>query len=168
MRDNFDPGALNLMKAGIVFSTAVTTVSPQYAWEVCFTDQGFGLAHTLTVHEQKSSGVLNGIDYDVWNPEVDRHISVSYGLANLDDKYRNKEALRDRPWLRKGFRPVISFVGRLDPQKGVHLIRHALHYSLANGTQFVLPGSSPEPAIQHAFWQLNQMSWRPPAQEPRT
>ena len=156
MRDNFNPGALNLMKSGIVYSNAVTTVSPQYAWEARYMDQGFGLAHTLTVHEGKFRGVLNGIDYDVWNPEVDRHIPARYGPGNLDEKYRNKEALRDRLWLRKDFKPVISFVGRLDPQKGIHLIAHALHFALATGSQFVLLGSSPDPAIQQSFWQMKR------------
>ncbi len=156
MRDNFNPGALNLMKCGIVYSNAVTTVSPQYAWEVRYADQGFGLGHTLQVHEGKFRGVLNGIDYDIWNPEVDRHIPARYGLGNLDQKYRNKEALRDRLWLRKDFKPVISFVGRLDPQKGIHLIAHALRYALATGSQFVLLGSSPDPAIQQSFWQMKR------------
>jgi len=156
MRDNFNPGALNLMKGGIVFSNAVTTVSPQHAWEVRFTDQGFGLGHTLQVHEGKFSGVLNGVDYDVWNPEVDRYIPARYGPANPNVKYANKEALRDRLWLRKDFKPLISFVGRLDPQKGIHLIRHALHYSLANSAQFVLLGNSPDAGINSAFWQLKR------------
>ena len=154
MRDNFNPGALNLVKAGIVFSNAVTTVSPQYAWEVRVTDQGFGLGHTLKVHEHKFSGVLNGIDTTSgirkWTGTF-RPATVS---SNLDDKYRNKEALRERFLLRKGFKPIISFVGRLDPQKGIHLIRHALHFALAHGAQFVLLGSSPEPGITHAFKHL--------------
>jgi starch synthase len=156
MRDNFNLGALNLMKAGIVFANAVTTVSPHYAWEARFTGEGFGLGHTLAVHEQKFSGVLNGIDYDVWNPEVDRHIPVRYGSANLDAKYRNKDALRDRLLLRKEFKPIISFVGRLDPQKGIHLIQHALHYALANGAQFVLLGNSPDAGINNSFWHLKR------------
>jgi starch synthase len=156
MRDNFNPAALNLMKSGIVYANFVTTVSPQYAWEARFTDQGFGLAHTLAIHERKFAGVLNGIDYDVWNPEIDRHLPCCYGPEDLDGKYTNKEALRDRFWLRKEFKPIISFVGRLDPQKGIHLIRHGLHFSLANGAQFVLLGSSPEAGIHSAFWQLKK------------
>jgi starch synthase len=156
MRDNFNASALNLMKSGIVYSNAVTTVSPQYAWEVRHTDQGFGLGHTLQVHESKFSGVLNGIDNDVWNPEIDRHIAAKYGPATMEEKYRNKDALRERVWLRKAFKPIISFVGRLDPQKGIHLIAHALHYALSNGSQFVLLGSSPDTAINNAFWQLKQ------------
>ena len=156
MRDNFNPAALNLMKSGIVYSNFVTTVSPQYAWEARFTDQGFGLAHTLTVHDRKFAGVLNGIDYDVWNPEIDRHLPEQYGPEDLQGKYRCKEALRDRLLLRRGFKPIISFVGRLDPQKGIHLIRHGLHFALAQGAQFVLLGSSPEPGINAAFWQLKR------------
>ena len=63
--------ALNLLKGGIVYSNFVTTVSPHHAWEVMNTDQGLGLAHTLWIHRGKFGGVLNGVDYDVWNPEVD-------------------------------------------------------------------------------------------------
>ena len=154
MRDNFNPGALNLLKSGIVYANFVTTVSPRHAWEARCTGQGFGLNHTLQIHEHKFAGVLNGVDYDVWNPEIDRHIPCRYGPRTLADKYRNKDALRDRFWLRKAFKPLISFIGRLDPQKGIHLLRHALEYSLAHGAQFVLLGVSPDPGINASFWQL--------------
>ncbi len=162
LRDNFNPGALNMMKGGIVYSNFITTVSPQHAWEARFTDQGFGLSHTLTIHQAKFGGILNGVDYDEWNPEVDRHIPVRYGRGNVQDKYRNKEALRDRLWLRKAYRPIMAFVGRLDPQKGVHLIKHALYYALSNGTQFVLLGTSPEPGINADFWRIkNELNDNP-------
>ncbi|GAB4388629.1 MAG: glycogen synthase GlgA [Thermodesulfovibrionales bacterium] len=156
LRDNFNPFALNLMKGGIVYSNFVTTVSPHYAWEAQNTDLGFGLQHTLHVHGVKFGGVLNGIDYDVWNPEVDWHIPARYGPGSLDDKYRNKEALRNRLWLRHDFKPIVAYVGRLDQQKGVDLIRHAIFYSLANGCQFVLLGSSPDRAISDQFWHLKR------------
>jgi len=83
----------------------VTTVSPTHAHEARFTDQGSGLNHSLNVHQAKFGGVLNGIDYDVWNPEVDPHIPSRYGIDTLDQKYANKDALRDRLWLRKDFKP---------------------------------------------------------------
>jgi len=156
MRDNFNPGALNLMKAGIVYSNAVTTVSPQHAREARFTDQGFGMSQTLQIHERKFHGVLNGIDYEVWNPEVDRHIPFRFGPKAPEGKYGNKDALRKQLWLRPGFKPLISYVGRLDSQKGIHLIQHALHYSLAHGAQFVLLGSSPDPGISSAFCALKR------------
>jgi len=72
----------------------------------------------------------------------------------LENKYLNKEALRDRFWLRKAFMPIICYVGRLDFQKGVHLIRHAIFYALHNGAQFVLLGVSPEGRINDEFWAL--------------
>jgi starch synthase len=159
MRDNFNPFALNPLKAGIVYSNAVTTVSPQYAWEVVYTDQNFGLGHTLEIHRRKFSGVLNGIDYGVWSPEVDRHIPARYSPEDLDGKYRDKDALRARFNLRQAFKPIVSFVGRLDPQKGLSLIQHALRFSLENDAQFVLLGSSPNPGINSEFWDLkNQLN----------
>jgi len=156
LRDNFDPGTLNLMKGGIVYSNFITTVSPQHAWEARYTDQGFGLGHTLQIHEAKFGGILNGVDYDEWTPEIDGHLAARYGPASLEAKYANKEALRDRFWLRKEYKPIVAFVGRLDPQKGVHLIKQALHYCLAQGAQFVLLGTSPEPGINADFWRLKQ------------
>ena len=152
--DNFDPTAINFMKGGIVYANYVTTVSPQHAWESLFTDMGYGLAHTLDIHQQKFCGVLNGVDYDVWNPEIDPLIPVRYNTETLENKYRNKEALRNRLWLRQDFKPLIAYIGRLDVQKGVALIRHALFYSIWNAAQFVLLGSSPQADITNYFWQL--------------
>ena len=153
LRDNFNP-AINFMKAGIVYSNFVTTVSPKYAWEIRYTDQGFGLNDTLNIHHIKFGGVLNGIDYDIWNPEIDPLIPHHYSADHLEGKYQNTEALRDRLWLTKQYKPIIAYVGRLDPQKGVHLIHHAIFYALQNGAQFVLLGSSPEQSINDSFWHL--------------
>jgi starch synthase len=154
MGDDFNHGAVNLTKGALLYSNFITTVSPQHAWEVHHSDQGFGLGHSLYVHQGKFGGVLNGVDYHVWNPEIDRLIPYRYGIDSLDRKYANKEALRDRFWLRKGYKPIIAYVGRLDAQKGVDLIRHALFYSLGNGAQFVLLGPSSERGTHEHFWQL--------------
>jgi starch synthase len=155
LRDEFNPGAVNLMKGGIVYSNFVTTVSPQHAWEARCNDQAFGLERTLQIHQGKFDGVLNGIDYDTWNPEIDPHIPARYNMETLQDKYLNKDALRDRLLLRKDFRPIIAYVGRLDTQKGLHLIRHTLLYCLQhNAAQIVLLGNSTEPGINAYFWQL--------------
>ncbi len=151
LQDNFNHSAINFMKGGIVYSNFVTTVSPRYAWEIKNSDLGFGLQHTLHVHSIKFGGVLNGIDYNVWNPEIDPYISCRYSIDTIDDKYKNKEALRNRLWLRHDFKPIVAVIGRLDHQKGVDLIRHGIFYSLANGCQFVLLGSSPEPATNNDF-----------------
>ena len=154
LRDEFNPFALNLMKGGIVYANFVTTVSPQHAWEAQYTDQGQGLGHTLHLHGNKFGGVLNGVDYDLWNPEIDPLIPARYGSDWIDGKYVNKQALRDRFLLADDFKPVVASIGRLDRQKGVELIRHALFYALAEGAQFVLLGSSPDPAIGAGFWAL--------------
>ena len=154
MRDNHNLHALNLMKGGVVYANFVTTVSPRHAAEAKDQGEGFGLEPTLHIHHQKYGGVVNGIDYDVWNPEIDRYIPVHYGLDGLDDKYKNKRALRDRLMLADNEKPIVAFIGRLDPQKGLELIRHAIFYTLHRQGQFVLLGSSPDAQINNYFWGL--------------
>jgi starch synthase len=156
LQDNHHPNVLNLLKGGIVYSNFVTTVSPHYAWETMHTSQDMGLSPTLWTHKSKFGGVLNGIDYDVWNPEIDTHIACPYSVEDIDQKYENKRALRNRFWLREGYKPIVAYVGRLDGQKGVHLVRHALFYSLLNHAQFVLLGPSPDPSISSYFWHLKR------------
>ncbi|WP_416274557.1 glycogen synthase GlgA [Lamprobacter sp.] len=157
MGDNHHKNAINLLKGGIVYSNFVTTVSPRYAFETKDQGQGFGLESTLHTHHMKYGGVVNGIDYDVWNPEVDRYIPVNYGVDNLDDKYENKRALRHRLMLADNEKPIVAFIGRLDPQKGLDLVRHAIFATLERGAQFVLLGSSPDQGINNDFWGLKQM-----------
>lgn len=155
-RDDSNHNALNFMKGGILYSNFVTTVSPRHTWEVLNTDQGFGLGHTLHRNREKFGGVLNGLDYDMWNSETDPYIAQRYSVETLDEKYRNKEALRNRLLLRQDYKPLIAYVGRLDSQKGVHLIRHAMFYALERGAQFVLLGSGSEAGINNHFWQLKR------------
>jgi starch synthase len=155
LRDNHNPHAVNMMKGGIVYSNFVTTVSPNHAWEAKG-GQGHGLENTLHVHEGKYGGVVNGVDYDEWNPEVDRYIPHRYGIYNVDEKYRNKKALRDRLWIADSAKPIVAYIGRLDDQKGLDLVRHALFYSIGNDAQFVLLGSAPDPRVGHDWWNLKQ------------
>ena len=154
LRDNQNPHAINLMKGGVVYSNFVTTVSPRHAYEAKDQGQGFGLEQTLHIHHGKYGGVVNGIDYNFWNPELDHHIPVQYGVDSIDDKYQNKRALRERLLLADNEKPIVAFVGRLDPQKGLELIRHAIFYTLERGGQFVLLGSSPDGQINSHFWGL--------------
>ena len=151
LQDNCNHSAINMMKGGIVFSNFVTTVSPQYAGEIQRSDLGCGLQHTVHEHGEKFGGVLNGVDYSVWNPEIDPYIACQYTVNTVDDKYKNKEALRHRLLLRQDFKPIVAVVSRLDHQKGVELMRHAIFYSLANECQFVLLGSSPDQSINNDF-----------------
>ncbi len=162
MGDDHNVEAINLMKGGVTYSNFVTTVSPQHAWEARYTDQGKGLGHALAVHQGKFGGVLNGVDYDIWNPEIDRFLPHHYDVWHLDGKYANKDALRDRLMMRKDYSPIVAYIGRLDHQKGVHLIRHAMFHALERGAQFILLGSSPDQDISNDFWNLkNHMNENP-------
>ncbi|MFP4242722.1 MAG: glycogen synthase [Chitinispirillaceae bacterium] len=154
LRDDNNPSVLNCMKGGIVYSNFITTVSPNHAWEARFTDQSHGLGHALHVHQDKFGGILNGVDYSTWNPELDGFIPSQYSLETIEGKYGNKDALRDRLWLYKSEKPIVSYVGRLDDQKGLNLICHAAHYALGRGAQFVLLGSCSNHEIFNQFAQL--------------
>ncbi|HYK88973.1 MAG TPA: glycogen synthase [Acidobacteriota bacterium] len=156
LQDNFNRAALNLMKGGIVYSNFVTTVSPRYAWEIMNTSQSHGLGHTLHIHQRKVGGILNGVDYDVWNPEIDHYLPQKFGLGSAESKYENKAALRQRFWLRDGFKPILCYIGRLDNQKGVPLITHTIHYCIRHGCQFVLLGTSPDGRIAAHFWEIKR------------
>lgn len=152
LRDNFNPFALNFMKGGIVYSNFVTTVSPHHAWEAHYGEFGYGLGHTLHQHQHKFGGVLNGIDTDFWNPEIDRYIPYHYSKDDLEGKAKNKKALRERLWLSHEDKPIVAFIGRLDDQKGVHLVHHAVYYALHRNAQFVLLGSATEEGLNNWFW----------------
>jgi starch synthase len=152
LRDNFNVFALNFMKGGIVYSNYVNTVSPHHAWEARYGEFGYGLGHTLELHNYKFGGILNGIDYDIWNPESDRFIPHHYSLADFEGKAKNKQALRERLLLRDVDKPLVCYIGRLDDQKGVHLVHHAMYYALSKNAQFVLLGSATESAINSWFW----------------
>ncbi|KAL6851640.1 hypothetical protein ACP4OV_020204 [Aristida adscensionis] len=151
MRDN-SHGRINVVKGAIVFSNIVTTVSPTYAQEVR-SEGGRGLQDTLKVHSKKFVGILNGIDTDTWNPSRDRFLKVQYSANDLHGKSANKAALRKQLQLSSKYssQPLVGCITRLVPQKGVHLIRHAIYKTAELGGQFVLLGSSPVHHIQREF-----------------
>ena len=149
--DRGNPRAVNLLKGAIVYSNFVTTVSPRHAWEVLHTDQGMGLQETLHTHSHKLLGVINGIDTEIWNPQTDPYIVQTYGPESLPGKARNKWELRRRLQLDEAAKPLVSIVSRLERQKGVELMRHAIHYALGSGCQMVLLGTALEPWIEELF-----------------
>ena len=143
------------MKGGIVYSNFITTVSPQHAWEVTYTDQGMGLGHTLYLHQGKFGGVLNGIDYEVWNPEIDLLIPSNYTAGTVERKYANKDALRDRLLLRQGVQAGHRLRGAHRPpeRRPSHRARHFLRPGRRARSSCLL-GSCPDPAISDHFWHL--------------
>ena len=152
LRDNFNPFSLNFMKGGIVYANHVNTVSPHHAWEAMHEDCSFGLGHTLHLKGFKFSGILNGIDPKIWNPETDDHIPSPYSSATFEDKTLNQKALREKLLLRVCDKPIVAFIGRLDDQKGMHLVHHAMYHALNRGAQFVLLGSATDRQTNDWFW----------------
>jgi len=133
---------VNLMKAGLVYSDAISTVSPTYAKEILTKEFGCGLEGVLKTKENVLSGILNGLDYDVWNPVKDNGIFKKYSVENSDDKYINKERLQKELGLKVDRDiPMIGLISRLADQKGLDLIAKIIEDLLNLKIQFVLLGT---------------------------
>ncbi len=111
--------SLNLLKAGIVNADMVTTVSPQYAEEIRTPRRGFSLDKVLADRAHSLVGILNGVDYEVWNPEKDPYLDVKYTLETVALKGRSKHTLQTELGLPIDERvPLVGMVSRLVDQKG--------------------------------------------------
>ncbi len=131
-------GGFSMLKAGMVFSDQVTTVSPTYAREICTPEYGYRFEGVLQNLGDKLSGILNGIDLETWNPETDSYLVKNYSATNpkmkmqwIAGKLANKQALLKNvglPYddLAEGKTPVLGFISRLVEQKGVDLITSML------------------------------------------
>jgi len=135
-------GRLNFLKLGVLHADAVTTVSATYARELLTEEGGFGLQGVFSEAASKTSAILNGIDYAVWNPATDSAIAVRYDAEDASAKGRCKTALQKDLGLVQGHDlPLFGFVGRLVAQKGVDLIYAMLPKLLARTeAQFVFAG----------------------------
>ena len=135
-------GQFNLLKAGIVYSDIVTTVSETYSREIQTEEQGFGLEGVLAGRSEKLFGILNGVDYDIWNPETDKHIATNYSSKDLKGKAACKKALIKEYGLkiRQG-EPLIGMVSRLTDQKGFDIVIEAVPTLMKMGIGLVLIGS---------------------------
>ena len=143
--------AVNCMKAGILYANKVTTVSPSYAREIQTPEFGFGLDPILRMESHKIHGILNGIDYDVYNPETDTRLEKTYSIDTLSLKKVNKAALQKRLGLpEREDVPVIGMVSRLTYQKGFHVLLQELENLLQFDLQVVLLGTG-DPQFEEAF-----------------
>lgn len=112
--------AINLLKAGICTADCLTTVSPTYAREIQTPSYGFGMDGLLRHRSRDLVGILNGVDYKVWNPEVDRHLPAGYSVADMEGKAVCKRVLQEKFGLPADEKaPVIGMVARLTEQKGI-------------------------------------------------
>jgi starch synthase len=143
-------GKLNFLKGGLVFSDLLTTVSRTYAREIRTSAFGNGLEGVLEERSHDLHGVVNGIDYEVWNPAKDRAIPVTYTADDPEGKAACRESLRAELGLDAGPGPVIALVTRLAEQKGLDLVLGALPALLAEGCQLVLLGSG-DAHLEQAF-----------------
>jgi starch synthase len=140
-------GAASLLKSGIVFADALTTVSPRYAQEIQTPEYGFGMDGLLRARSASLHGLLNGCDYNDWDPETDRHLKANYSLADLSGKAICKQALLDEFGLGHRFsRPLIGIVSRLAYQKGFDLVGTVLDEMLGwRDATLVVLGSGEKP-----------------------
>jgi starch synthase len=135
-------GQISFMKAGLVYSRRLTTVSPTYAREICSPEFGEGLDGVLRDRRPALSGILNGVDYAVWNPEIDPALAASYSAARPAGKARCKAALQQAlGLLTRPETPLFAVVSRLSHQKGLDLLVVALPELIAAGAQLAILGS---------------------------
>ncbi len=137
-------GDLNFLKGGIVFSDQITTVSPRYAQEIQVQPHGCGLEGILYQRREILSGILNGADYETWDPRHDPHLPVQYdhrtwcgGKGTCKAELQRQLGLPLRPDV-----PLMGFVGRLSEQKGIELILEVMrNWAPAQDVQWVLLGT---------------------------
>ncbi|MCP9447115.1 MAG: glycogen synthase GlgA [Nitrospira sp.] len=119
-------GSVNCLKGGIVFSDALSTVSPTYAKEILTKEFGHGLEGVLASRPDGIEGIVNGIDTNIWNPETDRHLPAHYNASDLSGKKVCKEALQRELELPVREVPLMAVIGRLASQKGLDLLLEIL------------------------------------------
>jgi len=142
---------LSFLKAGIVYADHVTTVSPSYALEIQSDEGGMGFGGLLRSRGHALSGIVNGIDTQIWDPETDPDIPANYTAENLGGKTKNKRALqKDMGLQQKSDLPLFAVVSRLTTQKGLDLLVGAVEQIKMLGGQLIVVGSG-DKSIEKAF-----------------
>ncbi len=150
----FDDIQINYMQLGIQYANKVTTVSETYAKEILTDFYGENLNHILKMRQADLTGIVNGIDVDLFNPETDPALVSPYTVETLELKAKNKEELQQRFNLEVNPDiPLIGIITRLDSQKGLDLITHILEEHLIyDRVQFFLLGSGEAKYEQYFQW----------------
>jgi starch synthase len=141
-------GKVSLLKGGIVYSDTVTTVSPNYAQEIKTPEYGNGLDGILRWVSQDTNklvGILNGINYDSWDPNGDKALYVNYTLGDINGKSKNKTGLQIELGLdTEEEKPLLGMVSRLTEQKGIDLVVESLPQIFDLGFQIAILGTGEE------------------------
>lgn len=145
-------GNLSLLKAGVLWSSHLSTVSPTYAREILGPDEGMGFDGLLRQRAHELTGIVNGIDTDVWDPSTDPAVTVPYSVRRLAPRRRNTAVLRARLGLRRSDGPLFAVVSRLTHQKGLDLLLHVVPHLVGSGAQLAVLGTG-DPALEHGFTQ---------------
>jgi starch synthase len=135
-------GKMNFLKAGLLTAQVLNTVSPSYSREILTEEMGYGLEGVLGGREQDLYGILNGADYDEWDPARDPHLTCPYGPDSLEGKQACKAALLEEmgSGAEQGQAPLFGMISRLTSQKGVDLLLEGLPEMMAMGVSFILLG----------------------------
>ena len=142
------------LKAGIAYADVITTVSPRYAREITTEEFGCGLAGLLRQRQSVLHGILNGVDYDEWDPVHDPHIPQTYSKDTFDLKSVNKTQLQKEFGLPVDPAvPLFGGITRLVKQKGVDILLGALDEMLGSNMQFVMLGTG-APEFEKAYQEL--------------
>lgn len=151
-------GKVNWMKGAINYSDKVVAVSPRYAQEILTGEYGEGMDYTLRGHTNKLVGILNGIDYDVFNPKTDKNLVMNYDIDSIGGKDVNKKQVCEYFGLKYNpDRPLISLISRLVPQKGIDLIRQVENELKNMNADFIFLGSG-DGAYENLFIWLSNNS----------
>lgn len=138
-------GKVSFLKGGIVYADAINTVSESYAQQIQTKEFGCGLEGVLVRRRDRLYGIVNGINYEEWNPETESDLAEPYSLKTLHKKESNKVALQEENNLKADVAtPLFGMVSRLVDQKGMDILIPALRQFFEVGGQFVLLGTGEE------------------------
>lgn len=142
-------GTLNMLRGAIRCATCVITVSPTYAREIVWAPLGEGLEEDLLARGRDLVGILNGIDTEIWNPTLNKHIASPFGAEHPAGKIACKAALQQELGMRvDASLPLFAVVSRLDRQKGLDLLSPAAPWLVEQGAQLVVLGSGDRSLIE--------------------
>ena len=152
-------GRVNWMKGAINYSDKIIAVSPTYAKEILTGEYGEGMDYTLRMNQHKLVGIVNGIDYSVFNPKNDKNLVKNYTVKTLENKAENKKAVCEYFGLAYNpDRPMIAMISRLVEQKGIDLIRFAENVIQNTPADFIFLGSGNSDYENLLIWLSNNTS----------